>query len=492
MNEQYKSKYLKYKNKYYNFIINKKLTGGGMTFGETLLISTIPAIIMQLFNYALSNNNSEEIIQQFNEKFNKELEKNKITISETNYNQIQQIVSEILAKNLTLSSPPPYYEPEILSESQEGQNSQPPISPASTLPIQSELPLPPPPPLENYNKELKMPIFGKIQTQLSPPTPGNPESQERQIESEPRNPTPPTPGNPESQERQIESEPRNPTPPYSEDDLPPYLEDDPPPYSGDEQSPITMQAQDILQKTTTQVDTEEIIEPFIQSAEEKGKIEEIIFRLCDSLGLTECDPNDDIKREAIEIFKIAKDKCKKANTNNICDLSSEEFNNFIDQTIKEVLEKKTKLEENDDKKQSERSKITAELLAQKEEAWIKQSERASESDDEIEELTAELERLNKGETIRGDDKIEEAQEMDGGKLYKYNDVLVNIMNDIYSSNEDILSNNAVKLIKKIVKKIKKKNIDDKYINKVNKIIIKISSVESVKKLEKYLKLLYKV
>ena len=28
MNEQYKSKYLKYKNKYYNFIINKKLTGG--------------------------------------------------------------------------------------------------------------------------------------------------------------------------------------------------------------------------------------------------------------------------------------------------------------------------------------------------------------------------------------------------------------------------------------------------------------------------------
>ena len=138
------------------------------------------------------------------------------------------------------------------------------------------------------------------------------------------------------------------------------------------------------------------------------------------------------------------------------------------------------------------SKITAELLAQKEEAWIKQSERASESDDEIEELTAELERLNKGETIRGDDKIEEAQEMDGGKLYKYNDVLVNIMNDIYSSNEDILSNNAVKLIKKIVKKIKKKNIDDKYINKINKIIIKISSVESVKKLEKYLKLLYKV
>ena len=48
-----------------------------------------------------------------------------------------------------------------------------------------------------------------------------------------------TPGNPESQERQIESEPLNPTPPYSEDDLPPYLEDDPPPYSGDEQSPIT-------------------------------------------------------------------------------------------------------------------------------------------------------------------------------------------------------------------------------------------------------------
>ena len=44
--------------------------------------------------------------------------------------------------------------------------------------------------------------------------------------------------------------------------------------------------------------------------------------------------------------------------------------------------------------------------------------------------------------------------MDGYKLYKYNDVLVNIMNDIYSSNEDILSNNAVKLIKKIVKKIK--------------------------------------
>ena len=51
---------------------------------------------MQLFNYASSNNNSEEIIQQFNEKFNKELEKNKITISETNYNQIQQIVSEML------------------------------------------------------------------------------------------------------------------------------------------------------------------------------------------------------------------------------------------------------------------------------------------------------------------------------------------------------------------------------------------------------------
>ena len=41
---------------------------------------------------------------------------------------------------------------------------------------------------------------------------------------------------------------------------------------------------------------------------------------------------------------------------------------------------------------------------------------------------------------------------ENSKLYKYNDILVNIMNDIYSSNENILSNNAVKLIKKIVKK----------------------------------------
>ena len=39
MNEQYKSKYLKYKNKYYNFIINKKLTGGNVGLFESILIS---------------------------------------------------------------------------------------------------------------------------------------------------------------------------------------------------------------------------------------------------------------------------------------------------------------------------------------------------------------------------------------------------------------------------------------------------------------------
>ena len=100
---------------------------------------------MQLFNYASSNNNSEKIIQQFNEKFNKELEKNKITISETNYNQIQQIVSEMLEANFKLSSPPPYNEQEQTPQSQEEQNSQFPIFRASTLPIQSERPLPGPP-----------------------------------------------------------------------------------------------------------------------------------------------------------------------------------------------------------------------------------------------------------------------------------------------------------------------------------------------------------
>ena len=41
--------------------------------------------------------------------------------------------------------------------------------------------------------------------------------------------------------------------------------------------------------------------------------------MCVSLGLTECDKMMILKD--LLIFKIAKDKCKKANTNNICDLS---------------------------------------------------------------------------------------------------------------------------------------------------------------------------
>ena len=154
-----------------------------------------------------------------------------------------------------------------------------------------------------------------------------------------------------------------------------------------------------------------------------------MVKLCGYLGYEPCVPNNDIKNEAIQIFETAKQISKKETTN-------EDFDKSIDMIIRKSLEKQTNLEEKDNYKSNETA--------------------------------------------------------GGSKLYKYNDVLVNIMNDIYSSNKNILSNNAIKLIKKIVKKIKKKDIDDKYVKKVNKIITKISSVESVIKLEKYLKLLYKV